>query len=130
MRLHVLCRSLLWCGSFVVAGAALCGSAAAAPAAAADDVAIHPYLDDGTFLVMRVDLDRVEPAALEKLMTDMADARVQTAGIPEDAKKEMKERMAQDVEKTKTWVTDMNAAGGKRMYVLVDQADQNGPGGG
>src|SRR5687768_6999584 len=105
-------------------------AAAAKAADAGEDAAIAPYLDEGTFFVMRLDVDRVEPAAVEKMMNDVMVARVDNPAFPEDVRKRIQEQAKEEIETTKTWLADMTAAGGKRLYVLVDQADQNGPGDG
>jgi hypothetical protein len=138
MRLGLMGRLVL-CGGVFVFAAAIVGAPVWGQAekitlrpvpANADDHAIHPYLDEGTFFVMRIDLDRVEPEALEKLMTDMMGARSRGGQIPEAALQQMKQRMTDEIEKAKAWVADLVAAGGKRLYLIIDQADQNGPGGG
>ena len=81
-----------------------------------DDAAIAPYLDEGTFFVMRLDVDRVEPAAVEKMMNDVMVARVDNPAFPEDVKKRIQEQAKTEIETTKTWLADMTAAGGKVLF--------------
>jgi hypothetical protein len=97
-----------------------------APAAAAVDGDVRPilpYLDDGTFIVIRLDVDRVDPAALEKFLTSMAETVPARVGIPADQQGRLRQEMINGVEQSKQWLADMTAAGGRRVYLLFLNAD-------
>jgi hypothetical protein len=87
----------------------------ARPAAAADDP-ILPFLDDGTFIVARLDVDRVDPAEVERFINDAADVVVKRGGLPADRQVKIKQESTEAIAKAKAWLTDMQAAGGKRVY--------------
>jgi hypothetical protein len=91
-----------------------------APAARADDSAILPYLDEGTFLVARLDVDKVDRDALGQYMNKAFEAMA--AQMPAQFRAQIQAQMAQQVETAKTWLKDMSDAGGKHVYVVFDAA--------
>jgi hypothetical protein len=98
---------------------------AAAPVAAAamTDDAIAPYLDEGTFLVVRLDTDKVDKEALGKYMEEAINAMFQKLPIPANQRGAVQGQVMAQVEVAKTWLTSMAEAGGKRVYVLMDSTD-------
>ena len=101
---------------------------AAIPATApADDAAVLPFIDEGTFLVARLDVDRVDREAFTKFIEGVVEMTFRQTGIPADQMEAVKQG---PIAAAKTWLTDMSAAGGKRVYVLLDHADQGTPDGG
>ena len=91
----------------------------AAAAAAKEDVkAILPYLDDGTFLLIRLDVDRVDPAALEQFLKTMAESVPPRIGVPADQQGRMRQELLDGIDVSKQWLADMTAAGGRRVYML------------
>jgi hypothetical protein len=117
----------------LLAAALLFAHLAATRAAAqvgGNDAAILPFIDEGTFIVARLDVERVDHDVLGKFMDDAMEVSFARAQIPENLKAQVKQSAQKSVADAKQWLTDIAAAGGKTVYVLVDRADQEGPGGG
>src|SRR5687767_11773542 len=93
LRCRVIAAALLLSLSFV--------AVPAVRAAANDDAAILPYLDEGTFFVARIDVDRVDHAALTKLMERGMETTIESGAIPENLKAQIKENAKKDLEETK-----------------------------
>src|SRR5688572_9537692 len=87
------------------------------------DAAILPFIDDGTFLVARLDVDRVDTEALGKYMEESFETMAKSFGIPAEQQARAKQDMTQSIGTTKSWLTDMNDAGGRQFYLLLDTAD-------
>ena len=100
--------------------------AAAAAAPAADDAAILPYIDEGTFLIGRLDVERVDQEAFGKSMEEMFKKLIATMGIPPDQQGLVMGQMMGSITIAKAWLTDMAAANAKHVYILLDVADLRG----
>ena len=96
-------------------------TAAAKPAA--DDAAILPYIDEGTFLIGRLDVERVDQEAFGKSMEEMFKKLIATMGIPPDQQGLAMGQMMGSITTAKAWLTDMAAANAKHVYILLDVAD-------
>src|SRR4051794_30396147 len=87
--------------------------AAEAPAAG-DDAAILPYMSDATFLVARLDVDRVDPKALDDYMHKAMNAVFAGAEMPKEQRARIEADGKQGIEKAKKWLASMSEAGGKK----------------
>jgi hypothetical protein len=99
--------------------------AAAAPAGGGDE-AVAPFVMDGTFLVARLDVDRVDRDAFGKYMQQTIEAAYKQAGMPADELAEMNKEAANGIDTAKQWLADLSEAGGKRLYLMADWANENG----
>jgi hypothetical protein len=127
-RLAILTRPLLHLTLVLLATLAPSAfSQDAKPAATAgdDDAAVLPFIDEGTFVVARLDVDRVDPEAFAKYMEGVVEMVLKQSGVPAAQMADVQKEAMGTVTAAKTWLTDMSAAGGKRVYVLVDQVDQS-----
>jgi hypothetical protein len=116
--------------------------AAATPAAspkapAADDTAILPFVGDDTFLVGRLEMAAVDPAAVEKFMYEVAsgfqkmmEMEAGEPGEPEDpdAEESLKAELAEPMEQMREGLAAFAEAGGRRVYFLMDPQDFEGDG--
>jgi hypothetical protein len=106
--------------------AAPAARSAAAPASPGDDADILPYLEDGTFIVARVDVGRVDHEALEKFVQRAAQAVFAVIPVPANQRPMIEQNAKQSAQETTQWLTDMAAAGGKRVYFLLGTAALSG----
>jgi hypothetical protein len=127
MRSTLLKRSalLLAAAAFVTPGIVPVGPTtstvmAAEAASPANDEAILPYLDDDTFIVARLDVEKVDQDDLQKLMEKALDAMFRKLAIPAAAIGQAKAQSMQGVGQAKQWLTDLGQAGGKHVYILMD----------
>jgi hypothetical protein len=95
-------------------------AAAAEAAAVASDKAILPYIDDDTFIVARLDVEKVDQDELQKLMEKALDAMFKKLNVPAQAIGQAKAQALQGVGQAKQWLTDLGQAGGKHVYILMD----------
>jgi hypothetical protein len=103
------------------------GLTATSPAAAAtDDAAVAAYVDEGTFIVVAIDVKRVDSDALAASMDEMTQAMFTVLPIPGTQRGMVDQQVKQAAKMTKQWLTDMAAAGGERLYVVFDIADFGG----
>jgi hypothetical protein len=96
--------------------------AADAVAAADDDAVILPYMSDATFLVARLDVDRVDAKAIDDYMQKASQMMFAGTQVPKEQRARMDAEVKQSAEKTKKWLAGMSDAGGKRVYAVVDWA--------
>jgi hypothetical protein len=96
-------------------------AATAAPASA--DAAILPYIDVGTFLVGRLDIEKVDADSLEANFDQMAEAVLLIEPIPDNQKERMRGEARNAAGKVKDWVSEMKNTGVKHVYLLLDTAD-------
>jgi hypothetical protein len=97
-------------------------AACAAPiarAAEGDDADVLPYLGDGAFIVARVDVGRVDPAALENYIDRGTQAMLAVLPIPANQRPMVAQSAKQSAQTAKQWLADMAAAGGKRLYFVL-----------
>jgi hypothetical protein len=87
------------------------------------DDAVAPYIDEGTFLVVRLDTEKVDKEALGTYMEEAINAMFQKLPIPPNQRGAVQGQVMAQVEVAKTWLTSMAEAGGKRVYVLMDSTD-------
>src|SRR5688500_14571728 len=111
-------------------------AAPAAPAPAAkpkrpapvDDKVILPFLTEETFVVGRLDVDRVDFAAIERWVAKMSEVMVKEMEIEAEHVEEMKADTDESLKELRTWLDGFTAAGGRSMYVLVDRESLAGGG--
>ena len=122
--------SILLALTFTVlcAAPAMRAAAAAAAATPGDDAPIVPYLEDGTFLVARVDVERVDHEALEKFVERGTQSLFSVMPVPANQRAMIEQNAKQSAQESKQWLTDMAAAGGKRVYFLLGTAALGGDG--
>lgn len=104
---------------------ALAADAAPGMTAAAADKAIVPYLDEDTFIVARLDVEKVDQDELQKLMEKAIDAMFKKLGVPPQAIGQAKAQSMQGLGQAKQWLTDLGEAGGKHVYILMDTHVEN-----
>lgn len=106
----------------------VCAAPRAARAAdiPAGDGAIMPYLDEGTFVVARLDIDRVDREAFVTYMQETIEAMFEKLPVPAELKPQIMAQATEGINKASTWLGDMSEAGGKQVYVLFDKADFTG----
>lgn len=108
--------------AWLVAFAALALLTPAAAFAQADDAAvIRPYLADDTFLVARVDTDRVDLKPVEEMVLKSMEA----AGMDAQTRAMVQPEIQKSMQQARTWLDEMTKAGGRRMYVVMGVADAN-----
>jgi hypothetical protein len=91
--------------------------------AATADAVILPYIDAGTFLVGRLELDKVDTDALDANVDQMADSVMLIEPIPDNQKGRMRSEARDAAGKAKDWMSEMKNTGVKRVYLLLDTAD-------
>jgi hypothetical protein len=95
--------------------------AAEAPVASVPtDKAILPYLDEATFIVARLDVEKVDHDELQKMMERMLESMFKKMGVPAAQLPQVKAQAMQSSGQAKQWLTDMGQAGGKHVYILMD----------
>ena len=95
-----------------------------ASARAGDDDAVLPFLDDSSFLVVRVDDSALDiKASLKWLISTMESAKLDSHELDW-----IKAEMAKPVGDADEWVTKFRAAGGKRIYLVMGLSDFPDPG--
>lgn len=96
------------------------GFAATGALAVADGTAtLRPYLDDQTLGVMRIDLNRIDPAGLQKALVD-ALAQVEADGA---IAAEANAHLAPMAEKVAAATAALRAAGAREAFVIASMAD-------
>jgi hypothetical protein len=100
-------------------------AAEAGGASVSADKAILPYLDDGTFIVARLDVEKVDQDELQKLFEKALDAMFKKLAVPPAAIGQAKAQAMQGVGRAKQWLTDLGQAGGKHVYILMDTSIGN-----
>ncbi len=109
--------------AFALFPATLCARPVIAADPAVDHAAILPYLDEGTFLVARLDVERVDQEALGKYMEESIDAMFKQLPVAANQRDAVKGQGKGGIGTAKTWLTDIAAAGGKHVYLLLETAD-------
>jgi hypothetical protein len=99
---------------------------AAESGAVAADKAILPYLEDDTFIVARLDVEKVDQDELQKLMEKAMDAMFKKINVPAAAVGQAKAQAMQGVGEAKQWLTDLAQAGGKHVYILLGTSNTQG----
>jgi hypothetical protein len=94
-------------------------SIARSAAAADDDAAIVPFLDEGTFIVARLDVDKVDAKVLAKFMDDVTDKMIKQMNAGPGDGTRQKQDTARAAGFATKWLADMTEAGVHRMYFLV-----------
>jgi hypothetical protein len=102
--------------------ACLSSTARAAEPATNDDAAIAAYLSEDTFLVARLDIDRVDPEAFAASMLDFVKGMIDGMSIPAEFKPQVVQASTTSIAQSKTWLADMSEAGAKRVYMIFDQS--------
>jgi hypothetical protein len=87
------------------------------------DAGIAPYLDDETFLVVRLDVEKVDQEAMAKYAEDAFDKMAKSFPIPADQQGAVKGQMMGGITTARAFLTDIAKAGGKKIYVLMDMSD-------
>src|SRR5688572_8491234 len=90
---------------------------AQAAAAPADDSAIAPFVDEGTFLVIRLDVESVNQDAFKEYAAEAITTMMKTEaeGLPPEALAPMTEAAKGMIGMANSWMTELAAAGGKRV---------------
>ena len=94
--------------------------AAAGAPARADDKLILPFIGEGTFMVGRLDLDRVDAAAFEQYVNKTAVDMFKPMGLPPAEAKAMSDDVAQGMKEFREGLEAFRAAGGHHVYMLMD----------
>jgi hypothetical protein len=97
-------------------------AAAAAPAANVD-AAILPFIDEGTFLVGRLDVEKVDQDAIEGNFDQMSESVIKVMGVPANQHERLRANGREAAGKAKDWLSGMKAAGVPRVYLVLDSAD-------
>lgn len=87
------------------------------------DDGIAPFLDEDTFLVVRLDVEKVDQEALVKYAEDSFGKMMKVLPIPAEAQGEVKGQMMGALTTARTFLNDIAKAGGKKIYLLMDMAD-------
>jgi hypothetical protein len=110
----------------VVLTLVFCSIASTPSSHAADDTAakaIFPYLDDGTFVVARCDVDKVDLKQVEKFIGETATAMSQAMKLDAEGQARMDQQTAQVTQMATSWITGMNDAGVQSVYGLFLNAN-------
>ena len=87
------------------------------------DAAILPYISDATFLVVRLDIDRVDPKLfqdyLQKVTGTVLDGQ---KDMPKERRARVEAESKRAGERVKKWLAGMSDAGATQVYALVDWA--------
>lgn len=99
-----------------------CAAFAAAEQKDPQGKAILPYLDAGTFVVARLDVDRVDPETFATFMRTTGDSVAQAGKFDANMQARMKQDTEQAIQKGQAWLAGMNEAGGHTLYALMVNA--------
>lgn len=105
-------------------GAVLAIALACSWARAGEDDVLLPYLDDNSFLIVRLD----EPALDIQADIQWISSAFAAAKLDADALAAMTKQIAEGFKDADEWTRKFRAAGGKRIYVVLSVSDLPDPG--
>jgi hypothetical protein len=89
-----------------------------------DDSAVLPFVGPDTFLVGRLDVDRVDADAVERYATELAEQVAKAMGqdSPESLE-QLKAEMAEPMRRMREGLAEFVKAGGRQVYFVMDPED-------
>jgi hypothetical protein len=83
--------------------------------------AILPYMSDATFLVVRLDIDRVDPKLFQDYLQEVTGKVLDgQKDMPKEQRARAEANSKQIGERVKKWLAGMSEVGAKQVYALVD----------
>jgi hypothetical protein len=113
----------VWVGIVVLPAMLLAPRVALAADAAAGDAGVMQFIDTGTFLVGRLDLEKVDQDSIEANFGQMSESVIKVMAVPANRHERVRAEGREAAGKVKDWISGMKDGGVKRVYLLLDAAD-------